>query len=126
MGFVDWMKKGAKLRQQTVNEQTPTTPPVRLKQPGDAFKRGDRIVIYETFHLGHELKPDPRYAPGIVSAVNHNGTRVNYDRGGRLRANAAIEDIRHATEQDTRDYAKQFAAIEAEIQRRTRSLGWER
>ncbi len=118
MGLLDWMKKSAKLR-----EQNPAMPPMRLRPPGSTVKRGDRIVVYEAFHLGRELKPDPRYSPGIVSSVNHDGTRVNYERGGRLPANAAIEDIRHATEQDMRDYATQFVAIEAAIRRRNRSLG---
>jgi hypothetical protein len=126
MGLLDWTKKGAKPRQESVNEQNPTPSPIRLKQPGDPFKRGDRIVVYEAYHLGLELKPDPRYAPGIVSSVHHDGTLVSYEKGGRLPASAAIEDVRHATERDASEYAEQFSAIEAKLQRRDRSVSWER
>ena len=127
MGWLDWMNRGGQTpgKSPAVSNER-AQPKARIKQPGDPFKRGDRIVVYESFHLGRELKPDPHYAPGVVTAVYHRGTLVSYERGGRLPANAAVEDIRHATEQDTRDYAQQFAAIEAKQQRRNQSVSWER
>ncbi len=113
MGFLNWMNKGARAGGKSV--EVGEKPQARLKQPGEPFKKGDRIVVYETWHLGRELKPDPRYAPGIVSSVHHNGTLVSYERGGRLLANAAIEDVRHATEQDLGKYQEEFCALEAKI-----------
>jgi hypothetical protein len=114
MKFLDWINKGAQTNGKIAAEQKSTP---RFKQPGDPFKRGDRVVVYEAFHLGSELKRSPRYAPGIVSSVHHNGTLINYDRGGRLPANAAAEDVRHATEIDAHKYSKEFSAIEANIER---------
>jgi hypothetical protein len=111
MGLLDWMNKGARTNGKSAEEQKP-----RFKQPGDPFKMGDRVIVYETFHLGRELRHDPRYAPGIVSSVHHNGTLVSYERGGRLPANAAVEDVRHATELDADKYGKEFSAIEANIE----------
>jgi len=85
------------------------TPPkqVRPKQPGDPFKRGDRVIVYETFHHALELER-PRYALGVVASVYHNGTLVNYERLGRLPANAVIEDVRHATQEELEKIRKPF------------------
>jgi hypothetical protein len=118
MGLLDWMKKDAQVSATSPEkEQQP-----RFKQPGAPFQKGDRVVVYETWHLGRELKPDPHYAPGIVSSVHHNGTLVSYERGGRLPANAAVEDVRHATEAEAHKYANEFSAIEANIERQQRPL----
>lgn len=125
MGFLNWMNKGAQAGGKSV--EVGRKPKARLKQPGDPFKRGDRVVVYEAFHLGRDLKAAPRYAPGIVSSVHHNGTLVSYERGGRLSANAAKEDVRHATEQDLGKYEKEFCALEAKIQMaHRRAPSWER
>jgi hypothetical protein len=117
MAFLDWMPINAQ-----GNRKSAEAEQKRFKQPGDPFKTGDRVVVYETWHLGRELKRNPHYAPGIVSSVHHNGTLVSYERGGRLPANAAAEDVRHATELDAHKYAKQFTAIEAKIERQQRPL----
>jgi hypothetical protein len=114
MAFLDWLNKGAQTNGKSAGEHKQAA---HLKQPGEPFKRGDRVVVYETFHVGNELKRDPRHAPGIVSSVHHNGTLVSYDRGGRLPANAAVEDVRHATEPDVHKYGKEFAAIEVNMER---------
>jgi hypothetical protein len=118
MGFLNWMNKGA---------QAAGKSKARLKQPGDPFKIGDRVVVYETWHLGRDFKRESQFSPGIVSAVQHNGTVVSYERGGRLPATAAIEDVRHATEQDLGTYQKEFCALEAKIRMaHGRTPSWER
>jgi len=126
MGLLDWMNRGGR---------TPTNGPdisteraqtkARIKEPGDPFRTGDRVVVYEPFHNGRDAKQPPR-EPGVVNTIYHDGRLINYERAGRRSGNAPTEDVRHATEQDTRDYSKQFAAIEAKTQRSDRSASWER
>ena len=124
MGFLDWVK-GAQAGGK--NLEGGQSQKARIKQPGDAFKIGDRVVVYETWPLGREFKPQPCFSPGIVSAVQHNGTVVSYERGGRLPSNAAIEDVRHATKQDLSKYEKDFCALEAKIRTmRRHAPSWER
>jgi hypothetical protein len=126
MGLLDWMSKGGQTPGKSAAVSTERAQPkARIKQPGDPFRTGDRVVVYEPFHNGRDAKRPPR-EPGVVNAVYHDGTLINYERAGRRSGNAPTEDVRHATEQDTRDYAKQFGAIEAKQQRRARSLSWER
>jgi hypothetical protein len=120
MAFLDWMNKDGQSNGKSAHVEQKPAP--RFKQPGDPFKKGDRVVVYETWHLGRELKPDPHHAPGVVSSVHHNGTLVTYERGGRLPANAAVEDVRHATELDVHKYANEFSAIEAHIELQQRQL----
>jgi hypothetical protein len=43
---------------------------------------------------------------------------VSYERGGRLPADAAVENVRNATELDAHEYAKEFSAIETNIERK--------
>jgi hypothetical protein len=125
MGFLNWINKGAQAGGKNV--EVGQRPQARLHQQGESFKKGDRIVVYETWHLGRELKPDPRYSPGIVSSVQHNGTLVSYERGGRLLANAAIEDVRHATEHDLGKYEKEFCTLETKTRTTPRATpSWER
>ncbi|HTR34980.1 MAG TPA: hypothetical protein VMH80_03710 [Bryobacteraceae bacterium] len=126
MGLLDWMNRGgqAPVKSPAVSTEQPRQK-ARIKQPGDPFRAGDRVVVHEPFHNGRDAKRPPR-EPGVVNAVYHDGTLINYERAGRRPGNAPTEDVRHASEQDTRDYTKQFAAIEAKLQRRSRSLGWER
>jgi hypothetical protein len=118
MGWLDWINNGT----QTNGKSAEAKQKPQFKQPGDPFKKGDRVVVYEAWHLGRELMPDPHYAPGVVSSVHHNGALVSYERGGRLPADAAVEDVRHATELDTQQYAREFSAIEANIERQQRAL----
>jgi|ERR1700733_11598952 hypothetical protein len=108
-----------------VPKAKPKPEPIRLKQPGDPFKRGDRVIVYETFHHARELK-HPRYVLGVVASVYHNGTLVNYGRLGRLPANAAIEDVQHATREELEKYGNRFDAIAGRMQRQNRGAGYER
>lgn len=126
MGLLDWMHRGVQtpVRSPAVSTER-TRRKARIKEPGAPLRVGDRVVVYEPFHNGREAKRPPR-EPGVVNAVYHDGTLINYERTGRRPGNAPTEDVRHATEQDMRDYAKQFDALEAKLQRRGRSSGWER
>lgn len=126
MGLLDWMNRGGATpgKSPAVSTQR-AQPKARIKQAGDPFRTGDRVVVYEPFHNGRDAKRPPR-EPGVVNAVYHDGTLINYERAGRRSGNAPTEDVRHANEQDSRDYAKQFAAIETKVQRRDRSLSRER
>lgn len=119
MAFLDWMKRPFAQRTAEPEQSAPS----RFKQPGEVFKTGDRVVVYEKFHLGRDLKSIPRHAPGIVCSVYHKGTLVSYERGGRVPANAAIEDVQHATELDIHRYSKDYSALEANIARQKRSVG---
>ena len=121
MRFLDWMNRDGQAQEKKLGHE-PIQSSTRIKQPGDPFKRGDRVVIYEAWHLGRELKPDPQHAPGIVLSIHHNGTLVRYERGGRLPAHAAVEDVRHATELDVHKYGNEFAAIEAKVAQQRRPL----
>jgi hypothetical protein len=126
MGLLDWMNRGGQTPGKSPAVSTERVQPkARIKEPGEPFRTGDPVVVYEPFHSGRQAKRPPS-EPGIVNTVYHDGKLINYERAGRRSGNAPAEDVRHATEQDVRDYAKQFAAIEVKIQRRTRSVSWER
>ncbi len=121
MGLLTWMNRDGQAQAGSVGQE-PTQSSGRIEQPGVPFKRGDRVIVYETFHHSRELK-HPRYALGVVASVHHNGTRVSYERLGRRPANAAAENVRHATQRELEKYGNRFDAIE-EWRRRGRS--WER
>lgn len=126
MGLLDWMNRGGQMPSKSPAVSTERAQSkARIKQPGDPFRTGDRIVVYEPFHNGRQAKRPPS-EPGIVNAVYHDGTLINYERTGRRSGNAPTEDVRHATEQDWCDYAKQFAALEVKLRRRDPSANWER
>lgn len=124
MEFLSWINRNGKAREGSgAHRQEPSN--VGLKQPGDPLKRGDRVIVYETFHRGRELK-HPRYVLGVVASVYQNGTRVNYGRLGRLPANGAIKDVRHATQEELEKYGNRFDTIEGRMQRRNRGVGYGR
>jgi hypothetical protein len=60
MEFLDWMNKDTQIIRKSAEEEQKPTP--RFKQPVDPFHSGDRVIVYETWHLGREVKPDPHFA----------------------------------------------------------------
>ena len=127
MGLLDWMHRGRQAPERIVGampERLRTG--ARIKQPGEPFKRGDRVVVYEPYHYGRNVKRPP-CGPGVVDSVYHNGMLVSYERAGKPPRNAPTEEVRHATAEDTQKYASEFAAIETKIQTRERPTpSWER
>lgn len=121
MGLLDWMKRG---RNGAVDVK-PNAPREGIKQPGEAFGRGDRIIADEPFGYGGIRRSNPD-TPGIVDGVYDNGKFVCYHRLGMPPGNVPAEPVRHASGQDLKKHEKDFATLEAKLQQQNRSHAWER
>jgi hypothetical protein len=99
----------------------------RVKQPGDPFEKGDRIVADEPFLYGGKPKENPD-TPGVVDSVYGSGDKktVCYRRVGMPPGNTDVENVRHATEQDMKKYEKELGVLEERTPTRGREVNWER
>ncbi len=107
-------------------EFSPSVPQSKaVKEPGQPFERGDRVIAHEPYYYGGRPKSNPE-TPGIVDGVYDGGRLVSYHRKGMVPGNVPVENIRHASEQDLKKHHGEFATLEAKVQQESRGLSWDR